>query len=608
MRKGLSMKNTKQKSPIQVPAASRHQQKTNSSNIQETVKRIWGYMRHYKKLFVLVLMLVVVSSLLSLFGPYLLGKAVDTLIAGVDQKTLLQLIMLLMVVFLLQSITVWFQNYWMITVAQQTIYHIRKDLFHHVLRLPLLFFQKRQSGELMSRLTNDIENVSQTLNTSVIQLATSLLTLVGTVIFMLLLSPLLTVLTFMIVPLMYIGMKWITNRTNRYFKQQQNDLGELNGYVEETLSGHHIIKLFNQEARVERNFEKRNQRLRESGYWAQVYSGFIPKLMNSLNNLSFAIIVGIGALLVFNGTGVTVGVIVAFTTYARQFTRPLNDLANQFNSILSAVAGAERVFDIIDEAKEDADDHAHHKPLKQKLIGDVRFASVYFSYEEGVDTLEDVSFHAQPGEVIALIGPTGAGKTTIISLLSRFYEINKGTIYIDDQNISEIPRSKLREQMGIVLQDSFLFDTSIKENIRYGRLEATDEAVIAAAKLANAHSFISQLEHGYDTILDSNGSGISQGQRQLISIARAMLASPAILILDEATSSIDTITEIKINDALSNLMKGRTTFVIAHRLNTIKHADEILVLEHGKVIEQGNHEQLIRNKGFYANLVKSQNR
>lgn len=600
------MKNSKQQNHIQ--ATSRHQpaklQKTNISNIQMTVKRIWEYMHHYKKLFLIVLMLVVVSSVLSLFGPYLLGKAVDNLIAGVDQKTLLLLITLLIAVFLLQSITVWFQNYWMITVAQKAVYQIRKDLFHHVLRLPLLFFQKRQSGELMSRLTNDIENVSRTLNTSVIQLATSLLTLFGTIVFMLLLSPLLTVLTFTIVPLMFFGMKWITNRTNRYFKQQQIDLGELNGYVEETLSGHNIIKLFNQEERVERNFAERNSSLRESAYWAQVYSGFIPKLMNSLNNLSFTIIVGVGALLAFNETGVTIGVIVAFTTYARQFTRPLNDLANQFNTILSAVAGAERVFDIIDEAKEDADDHQYKQPLNQKLTGDVRFESVYFSYEEGVDTLEDVSFHAHPGEAIALVGPTGAGKTTIISLLSRFYEVDKGKIYIDNKSISKIPRSELREQMGIVLQDSFLFDATIKENIRYGRLDATDEEVIDAAKAANAHSFISLLEDDYDTILDSNGSGISQGQRQLISIARAMLANPAILILDEATSSIDTITEIKINDALSNLMEGRTTFVIAHRLNTIKHADKILVLEHGKVIEQGNHEQLLKEKGFYADLVK----
>ncbi|MCT2538158.1 ABC transporter ATP-binding protein/permease [Aquibacillus koreensis] len=601
------MKDTKQRNVNQ--ATSRHQpvklKKPNISNIQGTVRRIWEYMRHYKKLFVIVIILVVISSILSLLGPYLLGKAVDTLLAGVDQQTLLLLLGLLVVVFLLQSVTVWFQNYWMITVAQQAVYHIRKDLFHHVLRLPLLFFQKRQSGELMSRLTNDIENVSRTLNTSVIQLATSLLTLVGTIVFMLLLSPLLTVLTFTIVPLMFWGMKWITSRTNVYFKKQQKDLGELNGYVEETLSGHHIIKLFNQEERVERKFEERNQSLRDSGYWAQVYSGFIPKLMNSLNNLSFTIIVGVGALLAFNGTGVTIGIIVAFTTYARQFTRPLNDLANQFNTILSAVAGAERVFDIIDEAKEDA--HDAPNSLQQKLSGDVRFASVYFSYEQGIDTLEDVSFHAKPGEVVALVGPTGAGKTTIISLLSRFYEVEKGTIYIDNKDIREFPRNELREQMGIVLQDSFLFDTTIKENIRYGRLEATDEEVIAAAKSANAHTFITQLDQGYDTMLDSNGSAISQGQRQLISIARAMLANPSILILDEATSSIDTITEIKINEALSKLMEGRTTFVIAHRLNTIKHADKILVLEHGKVIEQGNHAELLQSRGFYANLVTSQN-
>ncbi|MDL4840171.1 ABC transporter ATP-binding protein [Aquibacillus rhizosphaerae] len=598
------------KNRTQDVTTSRHYQgvkvkKPKISNLNETISRIWMYMSTYKSLFIFVLLLVVVSSSLSLLGPYLLGVAVDEIITGIEKTNLIIIIAILIGVFLLQSVTTWFQNYWMIKVAQHAVYAMRKDLFSHVLRLPILFFQTRQNGEIMSRLTNDIENVSRTLNTSVIQLTTSVLTLTGTIIVMFILSPLLTLLTLIIVPLLFVGMNWITNRTNRYFKQQQHDLGDLNGYVEEALSGHDIIKLFNQEERVKRDFIEKNQRLKESSYWAQVYTGFIPKIMNSLNNLSFAIIVGVGGIFAFNGM-ISIGVIVTFTAYARQFTRPLNDLANQFNVILSAVSGAERVFDVMDEEKEDKNDVEIKN--RKRLKGKVEFQSVYFSYGQDDNTLNNVSFIVNPGDTVALVGPTGAGKTTVVSLLSKFYEVEKGKIMLDDQDINKMSRSGIRSQMGIVLQDSFLFDTTIKENIRYGRLDATDHQIITAAKSANAHTFISQLPDGYDTILDSNGYEISQGQRQLISIARAMLADPSLLILDEATSSIDTITEIKINEALTKLMKGRTSFVIAHRLNTIQHADLILVLQEGEVIEQGTHKELIKRNGFYAQLNASQNR
>ncbi|WP_425442047.1 ABC transporter ATP-binding protein [Sediminibacillus massiliensis] len=568
------------------------------SNMKETLYRIWILMAAKKVLLIFVLIMVFLSSALSLLGPYLLGVTVDKLIEDFAYQQLATMLLLLGVVFVIQSAAVWFQNYWMISIAQQTVFTLRNNLFSHLQRLPLSFFQKRQTGELMSRLTNDIENVSRTLNSSVIQLATSILTLTGTIIMMLLLSPLLTLLTMLIVPLMFLGMNWITNRTGRFFKQQQFHLGDVNGYVEETLSGHETIKIFSQEKQVIDSFHEKNTMLRDVGYWAQTYSGFIPKLMNSLNNVSFTIIVGAGGLLALNGM-VSIGIIVTFTTYARQFTRPLNDLANQYNVVLSAVAGAERVFEVMDEKEER--DHSGNEDL-EKLKGDVEFNSVSFSYEEDQQTLNNIDFHAYPGQTIALVGPTGAGKTTIISLLSRFYDVEDGKILLDGKNINLIKRSSLRKHIGVVLQDTYLFETSVKENIRYGKLTASDNEVVQAAKHANAHDFIMKLPDGYETILHADGRGISHGQRQLLSIARVMLADPSLLILDEATSSIDTITEMKINDALQKLMKGRTSFVIAHRLNTVEKADNILVLQQGEIIEQGNHEELLKKQGYYYHL------
>ncbi|WP_082232377.1 ABC transporter ATP-binding protein [Halobacillus massiliensis] len=572
-------------------------------DMKTTIKRIWKYMAREKKLFYSVIIILFISSVLSLLGPYLLGVAVDRVIADPAGNTLITMIGILLVVYVFHSLFQWLQNYWMIGISQNTVFEVRNHLFSHLQKLPVLFYQEYQQGELMSRLTNDIENVSRTLNTAVVQFVTSVLTILGTLMIMLWLSPLLTLLTIMIVPVMYFGMKWITKRTGRYFKDQQKNLGDVNGYVEEMFSGQMIISMFSREERVMEEFEEKNEALRSSGYWAQTYSGFIPKLMNMLNNVSFAIIVGAGGLLALNGH-ISIGVIVTFTTYSRQFTRPLNDLANQYNMILSAVAGAERVFQVIDE-EEEAQDERQAEPLPG-IRGDIEFKSVDFSYKTGEKTLEDVSFHAKPGETVALVGPTGAGKTTIISLLSRFYEIDRGTIKIDGTDIQKITRSSLRSQMGVVLQDAVMFNTTIRENLRYGRLEAGDEEVEQAAKAAHAHEFIMQLPDGYDTMLDSDGKGVSHGQRQLLSIARAMLADPALLILDEATSSIDTVTELKINDALRKLMKGRTSFVIAHRLNTVRSADQILVLQNGRVTEKGNHKELLQLGGFYADLVKTQ--
>ncbi|WP_226671724.1 ABC transporter ATP-binding protein [Rossellomorea aquimaris] len=568
-----------------------------------TLSRLWSYLSEMKVILYLVILMVFISSAAALLGPFLVGKAIDEYIVTKEASGLGVLVMVLIGIYILHSMAVWFQNYWMIGVAQDTVYRLRKDLFHQLHQLSIPFFDKRKHGELMSRVTNDIDNVSSTLNSSFIQIISSVLTLVGTVSIMLWLSPLLTLITLIIVPLMVFGMKWITKRTGRLFKEYQQNIGELNGYIEETISGHSIIKTFSREETAINDFGEKNQRLRTSAYWADTYSGFIPKLMNVLNNLSFAVIAGVGGIFALNGM-ITIGVIVIFAEYARQFTRPLNELANQYNTLLSAIAGAERVFQILDE-EEEAKDEGDAVEI-DSVEGKVEFQQVSFSYEKGERTLENVSFSIQPGETVALVGPTGAGKTTITNLLSRFYELNEGRIEIDGRDIRTIKRQSLRQQMGFVLQDSFLFQGTIADNIRYGRLDAGDEEVKEAAKLANAHTFIEKMPEGYDTMLRADGSGISQGQKQLLSIARAILSDPSILILDEATSSIDTITELRIQEALKRLMEGRTSVVVAHRLNTIRQANQILVLDQGRIIERGSHDELLKEKGFYHGMYHSQ--
>lgn len=581
--------------------------KAKAKNWSGTLGRLWHYLARRKGKLMLVLLMVVFSSGLSLLGPYLLGVAVDNYLEGSGGRPWALFLTGLGLVYAGSSLIGWLQNIWMIEVAQETVYRMRSELFAKLHRLPIPYYGKRQQGEIMSRVTNDIENVSSTLNSSAIQIFSSVLTLVGTVTVMLLLSPLLTLLTFLIVPLMALGMRWITRRTGPLYKQRQRDLGNLNGYIEETLSGQRIIKAFSQEERVIREFRERNKAIRQSGFWAQTISGFIPKLMNALNNLSFALVAGVGGILAIRGA-VTVGVIIVFVEYARQFTRPLNDLANQWNTLLSAMAGAERVFEVLDEEEESRDER--EAATLKEVKGAVSFKGVTFSYgkeDEGeADTLEGISFTAEPGDMIALVGPTGAGKTTLIQLLSRFYDPDKGTITLDGRDITGITRDSLRSHMAFVLQDSFLFQGTIRENIRFGRLSASDAEVEEAAKLANAHSFIVRLEGGYDKMLGVGGEGISQGQKQLLAIARAILADPSILVLDEATSSIDTVTEIKIQDGLQRLMQGRTSFVIAHRLGTVRQADKILVLKEGRLIEQGTHESLLRQGGFYSQLHHGQ--
>ncbi|GAE26111.1 lipid A export ATP-binding/permease protein MsbA [Halalkalibacter wakoensis JCM 9140] len=565
---------------------------------KNTLRRIWLLLAQHRMHLFIVGLFVVISSALSLLGPFLVGMAIDEFLVTHNVNGLLQLLMYLFLIYISYSISIWLQNFLMIGIAQKTVYEMRRQLFTRLQKLPISYLDKRQHGELMSRLTNDMENVSTTLNSSVIQILSSVLTFIGIISVMLWLSPLLTVITLAVIPLMVFGLKWITKRTSVFFKEQQKHLGEVNGYIEETITGQKIVKAFSREEHVIASFAVKNEKLKGAGFWAQTYSGFIPKLMNVLNNLSFAFIAGIGGILAFYQL-ITIGVIVIFAEYSRQFTRPLNDLANQFNTLLSAVAGAERVFEIIDEEEER--DHPHARQVSS-IQGDVSFEHVSFSYEANQKTIEDVSFQVRAGETVALVGPTGAGKTTIINLLSRFYEPSEGRITIDGVDLNDIQLVSLRQHIGIVLQDTYLFQGTIKENIRYGKLEASDEEVMEAAKKANAHSFISKLSNGYETVLNQDGSGISQGQKQLLSIARVMLANPSLLILDEATSSIDTMTEMNIQIALKRLMEGRTSFVIAHRLNTIKEADQIIVLKNGKLFEKGTHEQLLKHKGYYYDM------
>lgn len=572
-----------------------------ASNWKSVLSRIWKLVDEQRFLLVVVLLLVVASSALALLGPYMIGVIIDEYISKGIFAGLANMIGLLIIVYIFLSVTMYLQSFWMIGISQQTIYRLRTGLFTHLQKLPVSFFDKRQHGELMSRLTNDIENVSQTLNSSFIQVFSSILTLVGTTVVMLLLSPLMTAITLIIVPVMYFAMRWITRRTSKLFKEQQQAVGELNGMIEETISGQRIVKAFSQESRMLEEFSVKSERLKRTGFWALTYSGFIPKVMNLLNNVSFTLVAAAGGVLAYYGH-VSIGEIVIFTEYSRQFTRPLNDLANQFNTVLSAIAGAERVFAIMDESEErDTAEYNKNYPLK----GEVTFEDVTFRYNKDEDspTIEHVSFHVEPGKAAALVGATGAGKTTIMQLLARFYEVQEGRILIDGIPMDELPRHTLRSQTAFVLQDPFLFEMTVKENIRYGKLNATDEEVIKAATEANAHEFICKLPNGYDTILTADGGEISQGQKQLLSIARALVADPAILLLDEATSSIDTVTELKIQEALERLMEGRTSFVIAHRLNTVRKADLVFVMENGKLIESGSQEELLQQQGRYYDML-----
>lgn len=581
---------------------NRKSNKNKADNMGHTLKRIWQFMRGERRRLYFIISLVVVTSLLSIVGPFLVGRIVDFHFIPREFNGLFRILMILLASYVLLSLTTYVQAYLMVGLSQRTIYNLRYRLFEHMQELPVTFYDKRQHGELMSRMTNDIETLSQTMNSSFIQFTTSIVTLIGTFSVMLYLSPLLTLLTAMIIPILIVSVRFITNRTGPLYKIRQRRTGELNGYIEEIVSGQEIVKVFSQEERAINNFEERAKNLREVSFWTNLYSGIIPKVMNMLNNISFTIVAGAGGILALTTNGVvTVGIIVVFAEYARQFTRPLADLSNQLNQVLSAIAGAERVFQILDTEAESNDG----KITDKKIDGHIEFKDVTFSYssEQKAPTIKNLSFEVNPGESVALIGATGAGKTTVMQLLARFYETDAGQILIDDTDIKDYSRHAIRSQTAFVLQDPYLFEATIRENIRYGRLDATDEEVLEAARVANAHDFIMTLENGYDTVLDLDEGFISQGQKQLISIARALITDPAILLLDEATSSIDTITELKIQESLERLMKGRTSIIIAHRLNTIKAVDRIFVLDQGEMLEAGTEEELLALEGKYYDMV-----
>lgn len=571
-----------------------------AKNTKETLKRLWNYLRKQKTGLMAVTIFTAISAVLMLMGPYLIGISIDKYIIPRDYNGLLWLCLVLLFVYIGSSAFSWLQMHVMASVSQNTVREMRRDLFDKLQKLPIPYFDKTTHGELMSRTTNDMDTVSNTLNQSMAQFINSVLTLVGVVIFMLMMDVWLTIVSMLIIPLVLLITKNIAKFTRKFFSSQQKELGSLNGFIEETVSGQKVIKVYRREEKALEEFREKNLALRDVAKKAQIFAGVMGPSMNFVNNLSFGLIAGIGGWMALKGI-VTIGIVVAFLNYSRQFSRPINELANQFNLLQAAIAGAERIFEVMDEAEEDKEGET--LPSLQHINHSISFENVSFSYtkDDGA-VLKNISFTAEKGQNIALVGPTGAGKTTIVNLLTRFYDIDEGRIKVDGTDIKMWDRNSLRKRIGIVLQDAFLFSGSVMENIRYGRLDATDEEVVNAAKMANADSFIRRLPDGYQSKLSADGGNLSQGQRQLITIARAILADPDILILDEATSSIDTRTERQIQEAMKTLMAGRTSFVIAHRLSTIREADMILVIKDGEIFERGNHDELMEQKGFYYEL------
>lgn len=570
-------------------------------NQKETLLRIWSYLRIQKVELISVVIFVIISTLLSLVGPFLIGKTIDDYIVKLDVPGAIRMALILAGVYIASSLLTWLQTFVMIRVSQKTIRRLRQQLFEQYQSLPLAFYDKRQQGDLMSRMTNDIENLNAALSQSVIQIVSSFLTIVGTAFALFYLDWRLALVTLIIIPLIVYATKQIIKRSSVNYKARQRDLGNLNGYIEETISNADIITLFGQEKSTLAEFKEANERLRGSAMRADIISGFMGPINNFMNNLGLSLVIGAGAIMAVT-SGLTIGVIASFVTYTRQFFRPINQLSNLLNTFQSAIAGSERVFEVLDEAKEVAD--IENAKAKEQFSGDVKFENVQFAYETGKTVLHGIDFEAKAGETIAIVGPTGSGKTTIIQLLTRFYDATGGRISLDGEPIEHYKMTNVRDHVGVVLQDTYLFSGTVRENIRFGKLQATDDEVEQAAKIAYAHNFIKYLPEQYDTVLTSGGLNLSQGQRQLIAIARAILEDPDILILDEATSSVDTMTEVHIQKGLNNLMEGRTSFVIAHRLKTIENADQILVIKDGRILEQGNHDSLINEQGFYSTLQR----
>ncbi|WP_268625444.1 ABC transporter ATP-binding protein [Paenibacillus alvei] len=585
-----------------------------AKDFKGTLRRLLGYLKPSRtKLFIIFLM-AILSTIFSIVSPKIMGKATTKLFeftmakfnglpAAMDFDFITNILLLLVGLYLFSAFFSYIQQYLMAGVAQKIVYDMRQQVNDKLNRLPLKYFDGRTHGEILSRVTNDVDNISTTLQQSLTQLITSIITIIGVIVMMLTISPLLTLICMLTLPLSAIVIKMVASRSQKHFMGQQKSLGELNGHVEEMYTGHNIVKAFGHEEKSLEEFNEVNERLYESGWKAQFISGMIMPLMNFIGNIGYVLICVVGGLLVTKKS-IEIGDIQAFIQYARQFTQPIAQTANIANVIQSTIASAERVFEVLDEVEEVPE---AAKPVEiAHPVGQVDFEHVQFGYKEDELLITDMNIHVNPGQMIAIVGPTGAGKTTLINLLMRFYEINGGAIKIDGVDITDMERSSLRSMFGMVLQDTWLFNGTIRENIAYGREGASEAEIVRAAKAAHADHFIRTLPKGYDTVLNEEASNISQGQKQLLTIARAILANPSILILDEATSSVDTRTEVHIQRAMNELMKGRTSFVIAHRLSTIRNADLILVMNKGTVIEQGTHDELLEQKGFYADLYNSQ--
>ncbi|WP_276313817.1 ABC transporter ATP-binding protein [Exiguobacterium algae] len=578
-----------------------------------TFRRLLGYLKPRRNTLIAVFVAAILSTVFMIAGPKIMGVAITELFEGayakflgvpgaeIDFTRIGQILALLAGLYVISSLFSYVQQYLMSGVAQKTVYELREDVNKKLERLPLKYYDGRSNGETLSRVTNDIDLIGSTLQQSVTSFITSIVTIIGILIMMLSISPLLTVISLISLPLTIFAIRPILKRSQQYFSDQQRNLGHLNGHVEEMYTGHAVVKAFGRETEAVREFDEVNEQLYEAGRKAQFISGIIMPMTLFIGNISYVLISVVGGILVTQRS-ISIGDIQAFITYTRQFTQPITQTANIANIVQSTVAAAERVFELLDEEEEVKETTTYHL---ERAKGEVTFQHVDFGYGDDL-LIEDMNIHVSAGQTVAIVGPTGAGKTTLINLLMRFYELNDGAILIDGMDTRDMSRRDLRHTFGMVLQDTWLFNGTIRENIAYGKTGATESEVVEAAKTAHADRFIRTLPDGYDTVLNEEASNISQGQKQLLTIARAVLANPPIMILDEATSSVDTRTEILIQRAMKRLMDGRTSFVIAHRLSTIKDADLILVMDQGRVIEQGTHETLLEAGGFYEELYTSQ--
>jgi len=574
-----------------------------ASDPRRALARLALYLSPYKTALTFVLACVLAYILLGLLEPYLIGRAIDKYISTRQISGLSQLAILLLLAYLFDNGFQAISSWTMARISQDALRRLRRDLFEHLQQLSIAFFDSHTAGELMSRLTNDIEAINQAVSQNVVSLVASVLSLVGIVIAMFVLNPWLALSALLVLPIMFWFTQFVARYTRKGFRDLQRELGEINSVMEESISGQRVVKAFRRSDIAIERFRASNQKVYKAGVYANTYALMLMPLTNVLGNFFVIVLVGLGGYLALKDL-VTVGMIATFIAYAQNFIQPLRQLANMYNSIQAALAGAERVFEVIDTPAEV--DNAADSPLPVPVKGEVHFTNVCFGYLPNQPIIKNMTLEAKAGQTIALVGPTGAGKTTLINLLTRFYEINEGSITIDGRDIRNVSKADLRQKLGIVLQDTFLFADTVMENIRYGRLDATDEECVEAAKLADADHFIRQLPQGYQTKLSERASNLSQGQRQLMSIARAILSDPSILILDEATSSVDTRTEARIQKALLRLMEGRTSFVIAHRLSTIRDADNVVVINNGEIVEQGTHEQLMDAQGFFHHLYMSQ--